>query len=155
MNITICQLSAVAIGLGVFGMLLFGTIPVYGQRGLGDPRGIAQAVIKPVTVALTGRITAINTGPCELTTGHGRVGTHLMVQGPEGPPWNLHVGPTTVVASIVQALPKNQPVHFTVFRTAAMKPDHWVVQSIKTVDHEYTLRDQSLRPVWAGSQPKQ
>jgi hypothetical protein len=110
--------------------------------------------VKPATVVLRGRITDISSGPCEATTGHGQVGTHLIVQGGENQHWNLHVGPTKAVAAIVQALPKNQTMQFNVFRTDAMKPDHWIVQSIKTTDRDFTLRDRSLRPVWAGSQHK-
>jgi hypothetical protein len=37
----------------------------YGQRGMGDPTGVARQIPKPELVTFSGEIVAVETKPCE------------------------------------------------------------------------------------------
>ena len=120
------------------------------QRGMGDPTGIGQQSVKPTLTTLSGTLVEIKTEPCEKTTGPSLLGTHLIVRDESGAVYNVHLGPTAIVASTVQQLTVGQPLSLKAFRTAKMPAQHYVAQRIAFGKKEFTLRDATLRPVWAG-----
>ena len=139
--------------------LAFATSPVIAQRGMGEQVGVARMPEKPEIVTLSGKLTAINVGPCEQTTGHARVGVHLVVE-PAAPSsegatkaesFNIHVGPAAVVQEMLTKFPIGTQLTIAAFRTDKMPTNHYVAQSLKSDTATVTLRDESLRPVWAGT----
>ncbi len=122
------------------------------QRGMGDTSGVAQQAVKPKVISLRGSVLSIETEPCKQTTGRATVGTHMMLQAKDGRKLNVHLGPAVVVEPIIQQLPPGTAVTVKAFRTDKMPKYHYVAQSITVGQKVLTLRDQNLRPVWAGGQ---
>ena len=138
----------------------FAICPAVAQRGVGDRSGVARMPVKPEIVTLSGQLTAINVGPCEKTTGHAKIGVHLIVeptaQGTDSAaettePLNIHVGPAAIVQEMVNKFPIGTQLTITAFRTDKMPANQYVAQSLKSDTTTVTLRDESLRPVWAGA----
>jgi hypothetical protein len=121
------------------------------QKGQGDPVGVARQAVRPAVVTLTGKLLEIKTGPCESTTGWSPIGTHIVLETPRGGPLNVHLGPVTAVADLAGKLKVGQEVQVNAFRTDKMKENHYVAQSVTFGKESVTLRDQNLRPTWAGS----
>ena len=142
--------------------IAFAVSPAVAQRGVGDQSGVARMPVKPEIVTLSGKLTAINVGPCEKTTGRGQVGVHLIVE-PTMPsadatpetnkpePLNIHVGPAAMVQEMVNKFPIGTQLTIAAFRTDKMPADQYVAQSLKSDTTTVTLRDESLRPVWADA----
>ena len=129
---------------------------------MGEQSGVARMPVKPDIVTLSGKLTAIDVGPCEHTTGRAMVGIHLIIE-PAAPsvdeaaevakaePLNIHVGPASVVQEMAAKFPIGTQLTITAFRTDKMPANHYVAQSLKSDTTTVTLRDESLRPVWAGA----
>ena len=130
----------------VFGMA---TSMAYAQRGVGDPSGVARQAVKPEIVTLSGRLIEIKTGPCEATTGRSPVGTHIILETPDGKKFNIHLGPADVIADKVAKLSVGQDVAVQAFRTDKLKAQDFVAQSLTSGGIRIELRDAELRPVWA------
>ena len=120
------------------------------QKGTGDATGVAQQVVKPEVTSLSGKIVEIKTGPCEATTGRSPVGTHIILETPEKQKMNVHLGPATVVAETVAKLTIGQEITVRAFRTDKLKDHHYVAVSLSFDKTTIELRDDALRPVWAG-----
>lgn len=135
--------------------------PVAAQRGVGGDEGVARSRVRPEIVTLAGEIVAIHIGPCERTTGRAHTGVHLMVEraatadeakGDETvEPWNIHVGPQAAVHEMVAKYPLGTQVTIEAFRTDEMPANHYVAREIVSDSATVTLRDETLRPAWAGS----
>ncbi|MFO7907615.1 MAG: hypothetical protein R6U98_33515 [Pirellulaceae bacterium] len=133
-------------------------LPALAQKGMGDATGIARQVFneeteKPEIKTLRGKLLAVETGPCENTTGRALTGTHLLIEASEGEePWNVHLGPAPVIEQIMDLLEEGEVVTVEGFRTEKMKERHYVAQTLKFGDDNepIELRDETLRPVWAG-----
>lgn len=121
-----------------------------GQRGMGDPSGVARQSIKPEIVSLSGRLVEIKTGPCEKTTGRSPIGTHLLLETDKGDKLNIHLGPDAAVAKTVAKLSIGQKMTAKAFRTDKMPEKHYTAQSLTFGKTTVELRDAGLRPVWAG-----
>jgi hypothetical protein len=121
------------------------------QRGVGQPRGVAASADRPTVVSIQGRVLEVCTEPCESTTGHALEGTHFLLETAEGKRLNMHLGPADAVADIAAQLAPRRRVTVACFRTPRMKPDHYVAQSIRIGQRTLELRDENLRPVWAGT----
>jgi hypothetical protein len=139
------------VGMSVLAVLAY-TSPSYGQRGAGESVGMARQATRPPLVAIEGTLTAIKTGPCERTTGRAGVGTHLLLQNSEGKAINVHLGPATVVASFVNGLKTGDQMTVKAFRTDRLPADHYVAVKVTVGEKSVTLRDETLRPTWAGQQ---
>jgi hypothetical protein len=127
-----------------------GATTALAQRGVGESSGIARQAVKPEVVTLSGKFLEIKTGPCEKTTGHAVVGTHLIVQTKEGDKFNVHLGPTAAIAEKVSKLTVGQKLSVKAFRTDKMPEKHYSAQSIRAGKTMLEFRDANLRPVWAG-----
>jgi hypothetical protein len=125
--------------------------PAMAQRGVGRTRGVASQADKPVVVTVKGTVLEVQTEPCESTTGHALVGTHFLLETEQGKQLNIHLGPAEAVADIAVRLTENRRVMVECFRTAQMKPDHYVAKSLRIGRQTLELRDDNLRPTWAGT----
>jgi hypothetical protein len=123
------------------------------QRGAGQPQGVARLAERPETVTLAGKLAEIKSGPCEDRVAEpalAPIGTHLFLETSDGTRLNVHLGPARTVQGIVRQLKVGQELTVTAFRTGAMAEGHYVAQVIAAGDREFELRDEALRPVWAG-----
>ncbi|QEG36106.1 DUF2202 domain-containing protein [Bythopirellula goksoeyrii] len=133
----------------------FAAIQVQAQRGVGDPVGVAQQAVQPKVVSLSGTVKAIITEPCKMTTGRSEEGTHILLEPTTGGELNIHLGPTASVGSVADKLVVGQTVAVQAFRTDKLPEDNYVAQSISIGDDVIPLRDENLRPRWAGGRGKQ
>jgi len=126
------------------------TTAAHAQRGVGDPTGVAQQAVKPEVVSLSGEVLEVKTGPCENTTGPSLLGTHLLLKAGEGETLNIHLGPAAQVEFLAADLTAGKTVKVKGFRTEKMEAGHYVAQTVAYGDRTVQLRDENLRPVWAG-----
>jgi len=131
-------------------VLLLAASGAFAQRGIGQPSGVARTTVKPDIVTVAGKIIAIETGPCERTTGRASVGSHVVLETEQGERLNVHLGPTAAVEFALRQLQLGQQAEVHAFRTAGLTDGHYVAQSIKVAGAEIELRDSNLQPVWAG-----
>ncbi len=137
--------------------------PVWAQRGVGRQEGVARQAERPEVIELEGVLERVETGPCEATTGRAPSGAHLFLRAEdasaEQAPWNVHLGPdeAEVVRVLLERLqdePADARLRIRAFRTPAMEAAHYVARTVEFVDGDesavFTLRDQNLRPLWAG-----
>ncbi|MBN2293970.1 MAG: hypothetical protein JXM70_16200 [Pirellulales bacterium] len=134
------------------GPLLCGLFTTTGlaQKGVGDPEGVARQADKPEKVSLSGEVLKIEVGPCENSTGRASIGAHFLLKTPKGEELNIHLGPANVVDYIVKRLSAGKKVTVNAFRTAKMKKNHFVAQSLTLDETTLRLRDEMFRPMWAG-----
>jgi hypothetical protein len=127
------------------------TALAFGQRGMGQPRGVAQQTEKPTLQTLEGTVQKVLTEECKNTTGRYRIGTHFILKTEAGER-NVHLGPAAVspVKTTADALAEGQSVTVKAFRTSRMPAGHYNAQQIETDDQTLVLRNASLRPTWAG-----
>ena len=79
-----------------------------------------------------------------------RRGVHLIVQAQDNRTINLHLGPASPLADIVQKLAPSQEITFEAFRTDRMPKDAYVAKSLTAGGKTFALRNDSLRPKWAS-----
>jgi hypothetical protein len=129
--------------LAILGLTAF----AFGQRGMGQPQGVAQQAEKPAIQTLQGTVQKVITEECVNTTGRYRMGTHFILKTEDGER-NVHLGPAAVspVKTTAAALSKGQAVTVKVFRTDRMPKGHYNAQQIETEDQTLLLRDDTLRP---------
>jgi len=128
----------------------FSATEALAQKGMGELSGVARQAVKPEVVSLTGKVTAVESGPCELTTGRASIGTHVMLETEDGESLNVHLGPQVAVAELAKRLKRGTALSVRAFRTDKMPEGHYVAQSLTLRNKTIELRDASLRPVWAG-----
>jgi len=125
--------------------------PAIAQKGTGELTGVARQGLKLPTEAMSGTIKDIKIGPCEKTTGRAKEGAHLIVQAPDGRTINLHLGPTfALLRDELKQLAAGQDISFEAFRTDRMPKDAYIAKSFKAGDKVFVLRNDNLRPRWAG-----
>ena len=122
-----------------------------GQRGMGDGNGVAQQMLKPSLVHISGNLKEIKTHPCENTTGKADLGTHLILKDKQGRELNVHLGPTPALSKTVKRLKLGKKIELIGFRTDKMPLNQYVAQTLILGSHSVQLRDSDLRPYWAGS----
>lgn len=121
------------------------------QKGMGETTGVARQAVKPTTRHMSGTVTDAKVGACEQTTGRAVVGAHLIVRTDDADELvNLHMGPLRAVEPILAQVPAGTRVSFEAFRTEAMPPDAYVAKAISIDGKVIDLRDDNLRPTWAG-----
>jgi hypothetical protein len=122
----------------------------YAQRGIGEPVGVAGQAVKPDVATLVGTVAKVDTGPCESTTGGSLLGTHFLLEGANGKMLNIHLGPAAAVKTVADDLVTGMEITVEAFRTKEMQDGHFVAKSLSYGERTVVLRDESLRPVWAG-----
>jgi len=126
------------------------TPQAHAQRGMGEQSGVARQIVKPEVVSLSGTVLEVKTGPCKLTTGRSYLGTHFMLETPEGESLNIHLGPATAVEFVTKELPVGATVTVKAFRTPKMPDKHYTAQTVVSGSSTIQLSDGNLRPVWTG-----
>ena len=142
--------------IAILGIVLF-TFAIFigtahAQKGVGDETGLARQTVKPALTPLSGTVVSVDTKVCEKTTGHGEIGTHFLLKTAQNETLNIDLGwsEADVVKNLAKSLTQGKQVTVTAFRTEKMPPQRYVAKSV-TIDGTTTnLRDDSLRPVWAG-----
>lgn len=127
-----------------------GATTAYAQKGVGDAEGVARQAVKPKVVSISGKVVAVKTEPCKMTTGPSYLGTHFLLQTPAGKELNIHLGPANMVGQLAERLAAGRKVNVEGFRTDKMQREHYVAQSVALGKDVIELRDDALRPVWAG-----
>ncbi len=122
----------------------------YGQRGMGQTTGVARMDVRPDVESFSGKVQSVVTGPCEKTTGPAVLGTHFLLETPEGTELNVHLGPAAEVDAVADRLSAGRKVTVDAFRTENMPENHYVAQSFVLGETTIELRDENLRPFWAG-----
>jgi len=120
------------------------------QRGVGGNAGVARQIEKPETLTVTGRLLEIKTAINDKTTGRSPAGTHLLVETAKGEKLNIHLGPATAVADTVAKLTVGDKLSVTAFRTDDMAAGDYTAQTIVAGKNTFQIRDETLRPAWAG-----
>ena len=120
------------------------------QRGMGQAAGVAVQGVRPDVVSLVGTVQRIEIGPCERTTGRASLGAHFILKTPDAEELNVHLGPAAAVEFITDQLPVGKEVTVDAFRTAIMPENHYVAQVVTFDGTAIRLRDENLRPAWAG-----
>ena len=139
------------VALAVVALVYTASVPVvYAQRGMGDQTGVARQAVTPKLISLSGDIVAVLTQPCEKTAGVGRVGTHILLRTEDGKELNVHLGWAIAVEEIAKQLTLGEQVTVTAFRTEKMPVGHYVAKSLTSDGKTVQLRDDNLRPTWAG-----
>ncbi len=146
MKSKVILLVVAAITLAIF------SPPVYAQKGVGDETGLARQAVKPALNSFSGTVVSVDTKVCEKTTGHGEIGTHFFLKTDQNETLNIDLGwsDADVVKGVAKNLTVGKQVTVVAFRTEKMPKERYVAKSL-TIDGKTTdLRDENLRPVWAG-----
>lgn len=143
MKMSPASIAAVVVVLGL-------SSAAFAQRGVGDAQGVAQQATKPEVVSLSGKVLKVETAPCEMTTGRSLLGTHFVLKTRDKKKINIHLGPAGAVEFVTKKLSQGQKVQVAAFRTDKMKEGHYVARTIAFGSQTVELRDETLRPVWAG-----
>jgi hypothetical protein len=143
MNAKFITFTAVALSMT-------GAMPALAQRGTGESTGIARETVRPAVVEVTGKLKAIEVGPCENTTGRYPIGSHLLLTTSDNKEINIHIGPAAMSKSLTKQLTVGNELKAKVFRTERMAKNHYVAQAVYVDGKAVELRDANLRPYWAG-----
>ena len=134
--------------IAIYAVLFVFCVSANAQKGTGEQSGIAREAPMPAINTLTGKVLAIESGPCEKTTGRSSIGTHLIVQD-DDTELNIHLGPKQAVDHVVDQIAKGSSVTFDVFRTEKMPKNAYIANSLTLDDKVIHLRDANLRPSWS------
>ena len=122
------------------------------QKGAGDPIGISGQGIIPDLHQFEGTVTKIHSGPCPYTTGQSANGMHIMLEA-DTVILNIHLGPVAAVSDSF-ADREGEALSVTAFRTDKLPVNHYIAKEVILEDGTViVLRDENLKPVWAGKQP--
>ncbi len=132
--------------------LLVTTIVGYSQKGTGENKGVSRQELNSELLELEGTIETIESGPCKYTTGKSVSGTHLIIKL-QMETLNIHLGPTAEVSRYFNGT-EGEYIAMIVFRTNKLPEDHYIAKEIILNGQSIVLRDEDLRPVWAGNTGK-
>jgi hypothetical protein len=135
--------------VGVIVMGLVFSSSVEAQRGTGEQEGVAQQGIRPEVQTIIGVLKEIKTDPCERTTGPSPIGTHLIFEA-DNDQLNVHLGPASEVGDVIGMVRVGDTLEVRAFRTPRLPDNQFIAVSVKSGDQVIELRDDSLRPRWAG-----
>lgn len=138
------------VGFVVLAALIAASPVALAQRGLGDEQGVVRQGVETERVSVEGKIKEIVVEECENTTGPFAVGMHLLVTTAEDKQYNVHLGPAVLIKGMIEPLKTDQAVTVQAFRTEKMAADDLVAVELKFGAKTVRLRDENLRPVWAG-----
>jgi hypothetical protein len=132
-------------------LVLFWASAAPGQRGMGDGVGVAQQMLKPSLVHISGKLQEIKTHPCENTTGQADLGIHLILKDKQGRELNVHLGPAPALSETIKQLKIDEKIELIGFRTDKMPLNQYVAKILIFDGNVIQLRNSGLRPYWAGS----
>lgn len=140
--------------IGIVGLaVLITAIPsAWAQRGMGDNEGVVRQALETQRVTIKGTVKEIITEKCKKTTGQFPVGTHLLLKTGEEVQYNVHLGPAVLVKNLVGPFEAGKSVTVRAFRTKKMPEGEFVAIELTFDGKKVRLRNENLRPVWAGRQ---
>ena len=138
------------LGIFVAGSVLF---PLRAQKGTGEIRGVVREGTPTLRTEIRGTVVEVKQGACETTTGKSETGRHYMLKAADDEVLNLHLGPESALRAMNAPEQAGFDLEASVFRTERMQENHWVVIHFTAGETQIRLRDDALRPVWAG-QPR-
>lgn len=141
------------IKLCLIGVLCTMAVAGFPQKGTGDNTGMSQQQLNPELLKMEGVIEKIEIAPCKYTTGKSTSGTHFMVRT-DDKLINVHLGPTAEVSKLISAT-ENDPITLTLFQTGRLPEDEYIAKEVIVNGKNTVLRDENLKPVWAGSHSKE
>lgn len=124
----------------------------WGQRGVGDDEGVVRQAIETQRTAIEGTVKEIVIERCETTTGPFGIGMHLLLKTDEKKQCNVHLGPAVIVRDLLEPLEVGQTVTVQAYRTQKMPAENFVAIALQFDGKTVRLRDENLRPTWAGGQ---
>jgi len=126
----------------------------FAQKGTGNSSGVAKNYSSSIVTELSGELKKIVNEPCKKTTGRYSYGTHLFIEtlNTRKRTLNIHVGPTEEIKRITENLKTGQQIEMMVFKTDDLPENQFIVKSLKVKGKLYTLRNEDLKPFWAGNQ---
>lgn len=134
------------------GILFLLNPSLFAQKGMGNSTGIAREFEQPEIELIVGRLDHIKTGPCEHATGYAYIGTHIFIKTDQSDELiNIHLGAAYAVKSFVDELEIGEEISIQAFRTDELQPQDFIAKEITTNGRTLQLRDENLRPFWAGS----
>ncbi len=125
----------------------------YAQKGTGEASGLSRQGANPELVELEGTIQTVEQGPCKYTTGKATAGTHLILVTNDQT-LNIHLGPSDEVLDYV-ADAENEALSLVAFRTERLPKNHYIAKELILNDQNIVLRDDNLKPSWAGRYGKE
>jgi len=125
-----------------------------GQRGIGDDEGVVRQSIETQRISIEGTVKKIVVEKCENTTGPFAVGMHLLLTTGEEKQYNVHLGPAVLIKDLAGPLEAGQSITVQAFRTEKMPTEHFVAVVLTFNGKTVRLRDENLRPIWAGGQSR-
>ena len=141
------------IKVALFAILSFMAIAGYSQKGTGEDKGVSREQINPELLRMEGTVEKIELAPCEDTTGKSVSETHLMVRTNEDL-INVHLGPTAEVSKLISTKEGDQ-ITMALFQTDKLFKDDYIAKAVIVNGEIVMLRDDDLKPVWAGNKPKE
>lgn len=128
------------------------TLPLFAQRGTGSQTGMARSRLEADLKSLTGTVEQIKIGPCEKTTGKSAQGVHLILQTSSQQTLNLHLGPESAdaVQNALKLIKKGSTISTEAFTTPQLQANAYIVKDLKINGETVSLRNDQLRPLWAG-----
>jgi hypothetical protein len=139
-------------GIVILTVIMTMVAKTWGQRGMGDNEGVVRQAVQTQRIMIEGTLKEIVTETCENTTGPFATGMHLLLMTNQEKLYNVHLGPVVLVKDLVGPLEAGQSVTVQAFRTENMPAEHSVAISLTCAGKTVRLRDENLRPVWAGQQ---
>lgn len=134
----------------VLTVLMTTNTATWGQRGVGGNEGVVRQTIETQRMSIKGTVKEIIIETCENTTGPFGIGMHLLLTTGEKKQYNVHLGPAVIVRNLVEPLEEGQSVTVQAFRTQKMPTEDFVAITLKFNGKTVRLRDENLRPTWAG-----
>jgi predicted Fe-Mo cluster-binding NifX family protein len=74
-----------------------------------------------------------------------------MIKTSDGKTVNIHLGPAAVVEFVTKELSRDMEVKVKAFRTTKTKKGQYIARTLTFGDRTVELRDENLRPAWAGA----
>ncbi len=140
-------------------MLVFASmlaaITGYAQKGIGEPKGVAEEAIPVALIELNGTVEEVKEGPCTYTVGESTSGIHLLVMTENKEVANVHLGPTWAISIWVEGMEEGQNVSMIVFRTSNLPTNHYIAKELEWDGQKAQIRDGYLKPFWAGRYGKE
>lgn len=140
---------------GVLMTMILLTVTFFGfaQKGTGNDSGIARSNTTYGIEQISGELQEIINEPCTETTGKYSEGTHLLVKTGDGnkQTLNVHLGPASVVSDMTDQLKTGKEIQIKVFSTNDLPDNQYIAQEFSVNGETYELRDENLRPFWAGN----
>ncbi len=127
----------------------------FAQKGTGQRTGIAREGINPEIISFTGIIKDMKDGPCVSGTGRYESGSHLILEIFNESTINVHIGPTQAVGQVMSELSFGQKITVLAFKTPELCANHYIAKEIFIESKHYVLRNDILRPFWAGKEMMQ